>query len=188
MSAHEPDDTPEPDDGSEPSWAPGPARVGGNPGGYGGGPYGRGQYGGYTNQDSLLRGGAQPGVALGFSAAIRRFYAKYAQFSGRASRSEFWWAALYLAVICLVLSILSSTAGTNRFGELNSVGMVLSILTFAFVVAHMIPNIAVSVRPLHDVNLSGWLILLCLLPFVGGIIVLVLMALPPKSQGARFDR
>lgn len=50
------------------------------------------------------RFGSQPGVPVGFAEAVRRFYAQYAQFSGRASRSEYWWVMLYQLGVGLALS------------------------------------------------------------------------------------
>jgi uncharacterized membrane protein YhaH (DUF805 family) len=157
--------------------------------GYGGQPQGGyGQPSGYNNQYAPQPTGTQPGVPVGFVEAIKRFYAKYAQFSGRASRSEYWWVALYMAIIYIPLSILSSTAGTNSLGEPNGFGILLSILLGLFALGHIVPSIAIGVRRLHDVNMSGWFYLLSLIPFVGGLIMLVFMVLPPKPEGARFDR
>lgn len=49
------------------------------------------------------------------------------------------------------------------------------------------PSLALTVRRLHDVNMSGWMVLLGLIPFFGGIVLLVFMLLPPKPEGTRFD-
>lgn len=134
------------------------------------------------------RFGTQPGMPVGFVDAVHRFYAKYTQFSGRASRSEYWWATLYVVGVALALNILSVSIGTSPTGESNVLGVVISLLMLAFWAGNLVPAIAVSVRRLHDVNLSGWFYLLGLVPLVGGLIVFVLMALPPKPQGSRFDR
>ncbi|MFI7481400.1 DUF805 domain-containing protein [Kocuria sp. M1R5S2] len=132
--------------------------------------------------------GSQAGVPVGFAGAVRRFYARYAQFSGRASRSEYWWVALYTAGVAVVLSILSSVVGTSPTGETNALGLLLSLLMFAFGLVNLLPGIAVTVRRLHDVDLSGWFYLLGLVPLIGGLVLLVLLVLAPKPGGARFDR
>ncbi|MFI7481579.1 DUF805 domain-containing protein [Kocuria sp. M1R5S2] len=156
--------------------------------GYGGQP-GHGAPGSapYGYQNAQGRAGAQPGVPVGFVEAVKRFYAKYAQFSGRASRSEYWWVALYLGAIYLVLSLFMA-AGTDQYGELSGFGMLMTAVLVIFGLAHVVPAIAIGVRRLHDANFSGWFYLLSLIPYVGGLVLLVFMVLPPKPEGARFDR
>lgn len=161
----------------------------GAPRGQAQGPYGYHQHGpGPYGRQHPVRVGPQPGVHVGFGAAIKRYYAKYAQFSGRASRSEYWWVALYLALITLPLELLISYPGTEPSGELNGLGVVLSFVYFGFMLAHFIPSLAIGIRRLHDVNLSGWFTLIGLIPLVGWIVIIVLAVLPHKPEGARFDR
>lgn len=143
--------------------------------------------GGY-HQQNLHHHGSQPGARVGFGESIKRFYSKYAQFSGRASRSEYWWVFLYLAIVSTVISILGVTVGTNASGQPNGIGDALSVLELIFAVVHIIPNLALGARRLHDTNRSGWFQLIALIPFVGVIVLLVLFALSPKREGARFDR
>ena len=142
----------------------------------------------YGYQQNMQPYGTQPGVPVGFGAAIKRFFAKYAQFSGRASRSEYWWVALFFFLVSFALNTVISTAGTNSFEEPNGLGVVLSLLYFAFALGTLVPSIAVAVRRLHDVNLSGWMLLIGLIPLVGWIVLIVFTVLPPKPEGARFDR
>lgn len=150
------------------------------------GPYGHPQQG-YGYQNAPVRAGSQPGVPVSFGEAIKRFYAKYAQFSGRASRSEYWWVALYLGLVYVVLSMMASL-GTDAFGNPTGPGMLATVLLVMFVLGNLVPSIAIGVRRLHDVNMSGWFYLLGLIPYVGGLVLLVFMVLPPKPEGARFDR
>lgn len=127
-------------------------------------------------------------------AAIQRFFKKYAAFSGRASRSEYWWVALALGVIGLVLQILTGILGaagstTTSSGNVPGPGaMVGLILIFVFYLAVLVPSIALLVRRLHDGNFSGWLALLGLIPFVGGLAILVFALLPSNPAGQRFDQ
>lgn len=67
-------------------------------------------------------------------------------------------------------------------------GLLLALVAFAFGLVNLVPSLAVAVRRLHDVDLSGWFYLLGLVPLVGGLILLVLLVLSPKPGGARFDR
>ena len=148
--------------------------------------------GGYSRPGAYERApqhfGSQPGVPVGFVDAVRHFYAKYTQFSGRASRSEYWWATLYVVGVAVLLELLVVSIGTSPTGEHNVLGVVISLLMLAFWAGNLVPAVAVSVRRLHDVNLSGWFYLLSLVPLVGGLVLLVLMVLPGRPHGSRFDR
>jgi uncharacterized membrane protein YhaH (DUF805 family) len=86
---------------------------------------------------------------------------KYADFSGRASRAEFWCFFLFYIIAEIILQILDSM--------LNTGGILLSI----FVLAVFIPSIAVEVRRLHDIGKSGWWLLISLIPIVGIIVLLI---------------
>ncbi|MEA9986846.1 DUF805 domain-containing protein [Subtercola sp. RTI3] len=125
--------------------------------------------------------------------AVRRFFKKYATFTGRASRAEYWWWALVAAVIGIVGEILLVATGAgmvNSDGTVNSIspGYVIVAIVFSlYGLATIIPTLALIVRRLHDGNYAGWFIFLGLIPFVGGIILLVFVLLPPKPEGARFD-
>lgn len=161
--------------------------------GYGPGPQGYPQQQGYYQpgpgayQQHLQRPGSQPGVPVSFGEAVKRFYSKYAQFSGRASRSEYWWVALYFGLIYFTLSLLAA-ADTNSFGETGALGTMMNGLLVIFTLGNLVPSVAVGVRRLHDVNMSGWFMLLGLIPYLGGLVLLVFTVLPPKPEGARFDR
>lgn len=158
-----------------------------------------------------------PLYGASFGAAFSRFFRKYAVFSGRASRSEYWYAALALVVLNLIPlgiyiagGILSSVWASengreglvSRNGQVGTgvvpapledapafplliIGGLLLVLLFLVV---LVPSIAVAVRRLHDANLSGLLYLLTFIPSVGPIILLVLVLLPSKPEGSRFDR
>ncbi|WIK82535.1 DUF805 domain-containing protein [Micrococcus lylae] len=78
------------------------------------------------------------------------------------------------------------SAGTTSSGlpDQNIVG---SLLMFVFTVAHILPMLGLAVRRLHDANMSGWLVLLGLIPAVGWIVMIVLLVMPPKPEGARYD-
>jgi len=118
----------------------------------------------------------KPLYGASFGQAIQRFFQKYAIFSGRASRSEYWWMALFNFIIAIVLAIISSLST-----------ILYAILALIYGLGMLIPGLAVGVRRLHDANMSGWLLLLGLIPFIGGIILLVLTLLPSSPQGERFD-
>lgn len=99
---------------------------------------------------------------------------KYATFSGRASRSEYWWFALaswlILAVVGFVLFGLAAVTGSFDNG-LSGIGIILALIAGIIYLALIIPMIAALVRRFHDRNLSGWWYLASIvvgfIPFVG---------------------
>ncbi|MDQ0617036.1 DUF805 domain-containing protein [Arthrobacter globiformis] len=126
-----------------------------------------------------------------FPVAVRRFFKKYATFSGRASRSEYWWWVLVAAVVGIIINIITAAGGatvaadgTAVPGPGATIGLILAVI---WGLATIVPSLALTARRLHDVNLSGWLVLLVLVPFLGAIALLVLTILPSKPEGQRFD-
>ncbi|MDO7881334.1 DUF805 domain-containing protein [Salinibacterium soli] len=142
--------------------------------------------------DSTL---SQPLYGATFGQAVQRFFSKYAVFSGRASRSEFWWAWLFFvllnAAFGIVFAIVMAATGTPTASgavQITAPGVVVLVLWGVVLLGAIIPEIALTVRRLHDANFSGWMYLLHLIPYLGGLIVLILNLLPSNPQGARFDR
>ncbi|HEV7147700.1 MAG TPA: DUF805 domain-containing protein [Pedococcus sp.] len=97
---------------------------------------------------------------MSFADAVRSVLTQYANFTGRARRSEFWWYTLFTAVVYFVLGIVAAAAHT-------------SVLTYIVALALFVPTLAVSVRRLHDTGRSGWWVLVDLVPFVGWIVLVV---------------
>ncbi|MGX5681505.1 DUF805 domain-containing protein [Schumannella luteola] len=138
---------------------------------------------------------SQPLYGASFGQAVQRFFRKYTTFSGRASLSEFWWSYLFFVAALFVLSLFAGpiaafgTAPTSSGGRgLTVLGLIAIVLLALVVIALLIPRVAVTVRRLHDANYSGWMLLLVLIPSIGGLIVLILNILPSNPEGARFDR
>jgi uncharacterized membrane protein YhaH (DUF805 family) len=143
-----------------------------------------------TPQPSASAPLGQPLYGASFGDAIRRFFKKYADFTGRASRSEFWWWYLFAIIIGAVYGILLGTLGTigNGGRGLGPIGWVLVVLYSLWGLAILVPSLALIWRRLHDANLAGPFFFLGFIPVVGWIIVLVFYLLPSKPEGARFDR
>ena len=99
---------------------------------------------------------------------------KYAQFSGRARRKEYWYFALFNVIISIALSVLDVVLGTYSKG--GGIGLLDGIYTLAI----LIPAIAVTVRRLHDTGRSGWWLLIGFIPLIGGLILLFFMVLDSK--------
>lgn len=100
---------------------------------------------------------------------------KYAVFSGRASRKEYWMFYLISIIIALVLGLIE---GIVAFNPERDVSVLASIFSFAI----LLPSIAVSVRRLHDIGRSGWWLLIAFVPLIGPIILLVFL-LKDSSSG-----
>jgi uncharacterized membrane protein YhaH (DUF805 family) len=96
---------------------------------------------------------------------------KYAVFSGRSRRKEFWMFVLFNAIIGIILSIIDRAIGTTYGGSANQ-----GVLNSIYSLAVLIPSIAVGVRRMHDTNRSGWWLLINLVPCVGWIIYIVFAA------------
>ena len=97
--------------------------------------------------------------------AVKVCFKKYADFSGRAARPEFWWFVLFQILVSAVLGIISV--------KLQGLGNLVMLL----------PGLAVGARRLHDINKTAWLLLLWLIPVLGWIL-LIYWAAQPGDAGA----
>ncbi len=89
---------------------------------------------------------------------------QYADFDGRARRTEYWMFTLINLLISLSLSALQYLLDVSLFGIISSI----------YSIAVLIPTIAVAIRRLHDIGKSGWFLLLAVIPIIGAIWLLVL--------------
>jgi len=99
---------------------------------------------------------------------------KYAVFSGRARRKEYWFFILFNIIISLALGAIDGLMGS--YNESAGVGLLGGIYSLAV----LIPGIAVTVRRLHDTGRSGWWFLIVLVPVIGALVLLVFMVLDSK--------
>ena len=123
---------------------------------------------------------------MGFGDAVRTCWKKYGDFDGRAVRSEFWWWVLFMALVHFAAAIVL----TIVLIIFQNVGFLqwLSVLIFMVIVlAFILPSIAVSVRRLHDRDLSGWFYLLGFVPF-GGLVLFIFYVLPGTLGPNRYDK
>lgn len=108
---------------------------------------------------------------------------KYAQFSGRSRRKEFWMFALFTLIVYIIAIFLDSALGlggrTTSEADWTGTGGAASfqssggILTLVVALGLLVPSIALAVRRLHDTDRSGWWLLIGLIPLIGGIVLLV---------------
>lgn len=123
---------------------------------------------------------------MNFPTAVKTVLSKYAQFEGRASRSEYWYWVLALIVTSIILSviegaIIAPSIGFEPFDP--EAGQPLQLLMIMVV---FLPSLAVSVRRLHDGGRSGWWIFIQLVPFVGSLILLWWYVLPGDQADNEF--
>lgn len=114
-------------------------------------------------KESLNSNPDNQGEAMTFYESIRVCLTKYAEFNGRATRPEFWWFTLFITLVAAALTYLSES------------------LTSIFLIAMLLPQLAVGTRRLHDIGKSPWWQLFLLVP-IGGLVILgVLWAQPPTD-------
>lgn len=116
--------------------------------------------------------------------AVRTVLSKYATFSGRASRPEFWWWFLAVFIVSIITQIVDATIIAPMLGFEagdENAGQPLSVL---FSLAILLPAIAVAARRLHDIGKSGWWLLIGLVPLVGGLVLLWFYTRPSEGENA----
>jgi len=103
-------------------------------------------------------------LRMGFVQAVKTCLGKYVEFGGRASRSEFWWFALFQFVLLLIAQL---------FGERVYVVVALALL---------LPSIAAAARRLHDIGRNGWYLLINFIPVVGTLVLIYFWVQPTKPE------
>jgi uncharacterized membrane protein YhaH (DUF805 family) len=139
-------------------------------------PQGYGPQGGYGAPGFGAQRGYLQGGPVDFQSAIKLQIENVTNFQGRASLSAYWWYALALFIVNIVLEIFSVAIGSAA----------LSILIILVMIVVGLSALSVAVRRLHDTDKSGWMLLLGLIPFLGGIVLLVLVLLPGTPGQNRF--
>ena len=105
---------------------------------------------------------------------------KYAVFSGRARRKEYWFFFLFNLIISIILNLIDNATGT--FDPETGVG----ILGTIYLLAVLIPAIAVTVRRLHDTGRTGWWILISFIPLIGAIVLLVFLVFDSEPESNQY--
>ncbi len=105
-----------------------------------------------------------------FTQAISMVFSKYATFSGRAARPEFWWWVLFMFIVMAVTQIVDDILFGPMLGPGGGdAGQPLTVLAS---LALLLPNLAVAVRRLHDIGRSGWWVLIGFVPIIGFLVLL----------------
>ena len=106
-------------------------------------------------------------IGLNFFQSIGTCIKKYFVFKGRAGRSEYWFFQLLFTVISIPALIFENTTDDTYIIFAGISGIIIFLL--------LIPSLAVTVRRFHDINKSGWFVLLQIIPFIGWIIILAML-------------
>ena len=104
--------------------------------------------------------------------AISSVFRNYVNFSGRAQRSEYWWWVLFIILVSVATQIIDGAVVAPLLGFAmfeDGAGQPLSVMVS---LALLIPNVAVGVRRLHDLDRSGWWLLIGLIPLVGVLVLI----------------
>jgi len=117
---------------------------------------------------------------MSFSTAISTVLSNYANFRGRATRSEYWYWSLFYIILEAVMMAVNGVAR-----HIPLIDLVVSAGVFVIIVALFIPTLAVGIRRLHDIDRSAWWLLIGLIPF-GGLVLLVFFCLPGTPGANRF--
>ena len=104
---------------------------------------------------------------------------KYATFSGRARRKEYWMFLLINLVVSVALALIDSL-----IGSVSESGM--GLLSSVYSIGVLIPSLALSVRRLHDIGRTGWWVLISIIPVIGAVVLLVFMLLDSEPGSNRY--
>lgn len=179
---------------------------------YGAEPGPGGPFDGAVNPDDITR----PLYGASFGQAIKRYFQGYVKFNGRASRSEYWWSYLFLAIfqiiplILVIAGLIAMAASTSSYSyddygysSYGPSGGSIALLVIGggllllIGLGTLLPSIAIGWRRLHDGNFAGPLYLITFasiipivnyIAWIGSIAVIVLMIMPSKAEGRRFDQ
>ncbi len=134
-------------------------------------------------------GGGRPAQMMGFVDAVKNaLMNNYANFSGRASRSEYWWFTLFNVIAAVIASVIDGVIGITLIETVPGTGIGYGPFYLLFGLAVLVPSLSLSFRRFHDIGKSAWFILIALIPCVGFILIIVWMCTDgepePNAYGA----
>jgi uncharacterized membrane protein YhaH (DUF805 family) len=122
-----------------------------------------------------------------FSEAVNSVLSKYATFTGRATRAEFWRWVVVFVLITIVTRMIDGALFASSIQESFYVRDTWQPLTSITILALLLPNMALAVRRLHDIGRSGWWLLLMLIPLIGPLVLLYWYVQPSEDGPNQFD-
>jgi uncharacterized membrane protein YhaH (DUF805 family) len=115
--------------------------------------------------------------------AVKAVFSKYATFEGRARRSEYWWFVLFNLIVSIILG--AAFGGGHGMGE-GGMMMGGNLVSTLWSLATLLPAIAVGARRLHDIDRTGWWLLISFIPLIGWIVLIVFFASRGSAGPNRF--
>ncbi|MCF8070142.1 MAG: DUF805 domain-containing protein [Desulfobacterales bacterium] len=94
---------------------------------------------------------------------------KYADFNGRATRTQFWMFVLFYFIFCIIAAVIDSIIGASIFSIILMLGLI-------------VPSISITARRLHDISKSGWWQLVALVPVIGSIVLIIFCVMDSHPQ------
>lgn len=94
---------------------------------------------------------------VGFGEAVKMFFSRYVDFEGRSTRAEYWWVQLFNVLVVLALLLLAFAITGGDFD--SDLVFIPAVIGGIYILAIIIPTIALEVRRFHDLNQTGWLVL-----------------------------
>ena len=144
--------------------------------------------------------------SVGFMDSFGLYWKNYFKFKGRASRSEFWYAVLWLLIIDVASSILQNVSGFSAWREakafnflygdvlgyvdvpeITSFMLITAIIVGLWGLVSLIPKLSLAIRRLHDIGKSGWWALLYFVPYVGEAILLIILIAQSQPTRNQYD-
>ena len=129
--------------------------------------------------------------------AYKKYWTRFADFSGRTSRRDYWLFVLMNIIVSIVLTmILSALLGrgltvsnlkdAEEIFNLFKSGSVAGTISLIWYLLNIIPSLSISVRRMHDINKSGWAILVLLIPLIGWLIYFIFTIKPSVNENNKY--
>ena len=114
-----------------------------------------------------------------FKAAFNEYFVEYLknnykEFGGRISRRQYWMFALFSSLVSIVIGLIAGIIP------------ILSIVSLLYALALIVPSVGLGIRRLHDIGLSGWFFLIALIPYIGGIALVMLFCIPGNVKSNEY--
>ena len=118
--------------------------------------------------------------------AVKTVLGKYATFSGRATRPEYWWWVLATIILYIILGVIDGALVAPMMGQESFAPDAVQPLSVIASLALLLPNLAVAVRRLHDTDRSGWWLLISFIPIIGTLVLIYFLVLRGTEGSNRF--
>lgn len=109
---------------------------------------------------------------------------QYLDYMGRATRKQYWMYVLWYFILMIVLTIIAGILGAVN----ETLGKIGSLLLFIVSIALILPTICIQIRRVRDLGISGWVTLVGIVPFIGGLALFIADLLPTDALAGKFNK